>query len=182
MRKNNFFNKNKNKGFTLVETLVAIVILLLMTAGLTVGISAAAKTYKQITFTNNSETLRDTINTAFSDVLRYARNIEVDDGHVYFSTNDYQAGVISGYVTLDSEGKLMIVNRDDRSVQNAFLNDKTYAGLHLENFTLTYTEADSDANANADADTGGIFTGRYTITDKTGKYNKSGYFKYKVIN
>ncbi len=179
MRKNNFFSQKKNKGFTLVETLVAIVILLLMTAGLTVGISAAAKTYKQITFTNNSETLRDTINTAFSDVLRYARNIEVDD-HVYFSTNDYQAGVISGYVTLDSEGKLIIVNRDDRSIQNSLMNDKVYAGLHLENFTLTYTEADADANA--DAGTGGIFTGRYTITDKTGTYNKQGYFKYKVIN
>lgn len=179
MRKNNFFSQKKNKGFTLVETLVAIVILLLMTAGLTVGISAAAKTYKQITFTNNSETLRDTINTAFSDVLRYARNIEVDD-HVYFSTNDYQAGVISGYVTLDSEGKLIIVNRDDRSIQNSLMNDKVYAGLHLENFTLTYTEADADANA--DAGTGGIFTGKYTITDKTGTYNKQGYFKYKVIN
>ena len=180
MRKNIFFSQKKNKGFTLVETLVAIVILLLMTAGLTIGISAAAKTYKQITFTNNSETLRDTINTAFSDVLRYARNIEADGQHVYFSTNDYQAGVISGYVTLDSEGKLIIVNRDDRSIQNSLMNDKVYAGLHLENFTLTYTEADADANANAG--TGGIFTGRYTITDKTGTYNKQGYFKYKVIN
>ncbi len=174
-RQTKFFQKNNNKGFTLVETLAAVTVLLLMTAGLAIGVSAAAKTYRQMTFTNNSETLRDTINTAFSDVLRYARDVEASgdaDGHVYFSTNDYQAAVISGYVTLDKDGKLIVVNRKDRSIQNPFLNDKAYAGMHLEDFKLVYTEDNGK----------GIFTGRYTITDKSEEYNKSGTFKYSVIN
>ena len=92
------------KGFTLAETLVAILILLMVTAIVAAGIPVAANAYEKIVLAGNAQTLLSTTMTRLRDELGTATNITVassNDGsainytgdtgrnsRIYFNSND----------------------------------------------------------------------------------------------
>ncbi len=64
-----------SKGMTLTELLVALAIVALIGVSLTVGISSAAKVYRDSTRLYEAETLCGTILTYLEDEFRFGRNI-----------------------------------------------------------------------------------------------------------
>lgn len=65
--------KLKSKGgFTLVEMLVALAIVVMLSLMISVGTSIGAKVQREATFVAESDILASTINTALQDVLRFA--------------------------------------------------------------------------------------------------------------
>lgn len=61
-----------NRGFTLVEMLVALAIVVMLSLMMSVGASVGAKVQRESTFVAESDVLSSTINTALGDVLRYS--------------------------------------------------------------------------------------------------------------
>lgn len=69
-------NKNrKNGGFTLIEMLCALLILVFLVIGMGTGMNAGARIYRDATFEAESATLQGIVNTSLGDILRYSINI-----------------------------------------------------------------------------------------------------------
>ena len=82
-----------SKGFSLLETLVALIIVLLVASCVTIGISASNRVYKRSLFVSESDLIASTIDIALSDVLRYAYDINcADDTNTVssFSNKNYR--------------------------------------------------------------------------------------------
>lgn len=62
-----------NRGFTLVELLAALAIVVMMSLMMSVGVSVGASVQRESTFVAESDLLASTVNTALGDVLRYAK-------------------------------------------------------------------------------------------------------------
>lgn len=159
----------RSNGFTLVETLVAVLILVMLSSIVGVGINTAMKTYRELIFTSESDILASTVNTALSDLLRFASYEEessTDAGKVIFSNRDYYK-VTNGSLDL-SDGKIYI-NTDDTGSgnYNALVNNGAYTTLQVSDLKLNYDN--------------GIFLGSYTIEDRTGTLKKDVVYAFKSL-
>lgn len=104
MMKRLFSKRKSNKGFSLSEVLVAVLILGLVTIGLATGVRAAGITYKQNVESAESNTLCSTLATAVMDELRYATDITGTSSYT-FTSKTYGSGVSfsandAGHITL----------------------------------------------------------------------------------
>ena len=80
--------KGKN-GFSLAETLVAVLILLMVSAVVAAGIPVAKNAYEKVTIASNAEVLLSTTVSALRDELGTGRNITTDENKKsvsYYST------------------------------------------------------------------------------------------------
>ncbi|MBU5627545.1 prepilin-type N-terminal cleavage/methylation domain-containing protein [Oscillibacter sp. MSJ-2] len=137
----------RSRGFTLVETLAAVAILVILIATMWLGLASASDTYRISLFNAESATLADTVDTAIGDVLRYA----LWEGEDRFTNPDY--GVSGGRLFL-KDGKLCLTPSPlDRDADGLgimpLLSDGAYSNLELSGFSLLYED--------------GVFRGSYTI-------------------
>lgn len=66
------------RGFTLAETLLAVIILLLAAAIVATGVPAARNAYEKVVLASNAEILLSTSMSALRNELGMAKNIQVD--------------------------------------------------------------------------------------------------------
>lgn len=94
MTMNNGVKKLNNKGLTLVELLVTIVILMLVTAMIALAIDFGVRSFNKSNRQAEGQILCATLSTSIKDELRYAKNITgtptgTDPGTLkFFSTNN----------------------------------------------------------------------------------------------
>ncbi|MEG2176816.1 MAG: type II secretion system protein [Oscillibacter sp.] len=139
----------RSRGFTLTETLAAVLILTLLTGVIAVGISAAVRAKTQLLFTSESDLLAATLNTALGDVLHYATEPVTEDKTVSFTNANY--GVLHGQLLCDAEsGKLYLQPSAAPGDRFTLVSDGAYTNLKVSDFQLAYAD--------------GLFTGSYTIT------------------
>lgn len=75
-------------GFTLVELLCTIVVLLLVSALMVTGIQLGARTLRKSVTASESQVLCSTLKTVVSDELRYSGTIaQTEEGFAFFSQN-----------------------------------------------------------------------------------------------
>lgn len=159
--------KRARRGFTLTETLVAVLILTLLTGAISVGISTAVKAKSQLLFTSESDLLASTLHIALGDVLHYATDPATDAGGAVSFTN-LNYGVVQGHL-LESEGKLYLSTAADAAATRLTLvSDGAYTGLKISAFSLTYAD--------------GLFTGQYTITGGDAALTKTVPFVFQPLN
>lgn len=89
------------QGLTLVETLCAVVILILLGLILNAGLQLSVRAYDDMTAETETELLLSTAADALADVLRFAVNPK--DGK--FTHSSFGIGVT---VTLDGEGRILV--------------------------------------------------------------------------
>ena len=65
----------RNGGFTLIEMMCALLILVLLVMGMGVGMDTGSKIYRDATFESESATLSGILNTSIGDILRYSIDI-----------------------------------------------------------------------------------------------------------
>ncbi|MGI6089893.1 MAG: prepilin-type N-terminal cleavage/methylation domain-containing protein [Saccharofermentanales bacterium] len=122
---NNVIKKINNKGVTLVELLVTVVLLILVTGMITLAVDFGARSFNKSNREAEGQILCAALVTAVKDELRYATNIEVDDLNTlkFFSTNlslkdcsflitdkDGNSAENGGFITLStSQGKYDLV-------------------------------------------------------------------------
>lgn len=173
-------NKLKNKaGFTLMEMLVAIMILVFLVIGIGVGMDAGSRIYREATFETDSASLAGILNTNLGDILRYSTNIKVNpdyfqgaDGtnlskdEVGFVFTSWEYGVEDAYFYTPvlqggtSMGVLQLKNLNDIQVIE-LVNKGAYPDLAVSNFELTYVAPGT--NSEGGAGRGGYFNVSYTI-------------------
>lgn len=93
----------KNGGFTLAETLVAVLILLMVTAVVAAGIPVATNAYFKVVDSANAQVLLSTSITAIRNELEFAKNVEIPAGDANLTIN---------YVSADTGVKSQIYNSD----------------------------------------------------------------------
>ena len=100
--------KRHNKGFTLVEMLCTIVIMLLVSATVTVGVRLAVESYTASITASESQALCTTVLDAVSDVLRYSTGVTDWSEELHFQSDRYDGiryfTVEDGKVILAAEG------------------------------------------------------------------------------
>ena len=126
---------DKNRGFTMVELLCALAVLILLTSCVIVGVNMSTKSFDSITKATNAKELSDVLNALIADELRYASQIKTDEvGNLTYRsiTQGSNSRMIceNGYVFVqDSKGeKWNIVSHDMYS-----------NGCKVSSLSITYT-------------------------------------------
>lgn len=117
--------KRAQKGFTLVEMLCTIVIMLLVSATVTVGIRLAVSNYASSITASESKVLCTTILDAVSDELRFCRIKDWDS--ITFTSARYNG---TRYFDVDETGQVVVVpliEVVDEAETEKLLPAKTYS-------------------------------------------------------
>lgn len=173
---------HKNKGFTLVETLAALIILVMLTLVVNTGVQVAVKTYRTLTFASESDLLSSTIYTSLSDVLRFAKWEKTEAGDadgsdpIIYITNEYYSMKTGHLLILDgklavnpeaAEGGTEGTADSDTEKYYYLVNSGAYTNLKLTDFTIEYQD--------------GVFSGTYTIENKSGDMKKEANYTFRSL-
>ncbi len=163
-------------GFTLIEMLATLLILVFLVLGIGTGMDSALRIYDEARFESNSAAMANIVNTSLGDILRYSENLTTpgDEGFldssntkvpdVEFVFTNYEYAVRDAYFSLKNssnttDGILRMRNLRDGNVIE-LVNTGAYPDLKIGTFNITYNAKGSDDNGNP---TGGYFDVSYTV-------------------
>ena len=156
-----------SRGFTLVEMLCTVVVLVLISALMAIGVRTAVQSFRKSVMSSESRVLCTTLRTIVSDELRYSSNIEQsNDKWTYFSQS--YGGQGSSFST-DENGQVVVVNRNNE-IKNV-LSAKSYSYGMRANVNITDYDADTR-----------IFSATVTVTDQNGKTLAETDFQVERLN
>lgn len=164
--------QRKNAGFSLIEMLCALLILVILVMGIGVGMDTGTKVYTDATFETESASLAGILNTSLGDILRYSIDVrEVSEAErveygipanveFLFTSFDYGIQDAYFYTEMNESGSYMSVlfmkNTHNADVVE-LVNSGAYPNLAVSNFVITYMPKD------ASGATGGYFEITYKI-------------------
>lgn len=171
------------RGVTIVEMLVALILLSLLTAGGVSATTAVMADYNRMQDSANAEILASTAIEAISNEIRLGKNIkvlnedgdEVTDPDVTGVSLQLEMSVFSGEkatLSLDAAGHLAAVSYD--AVGNIIvpakqmLSESAYSGLHLEKLEFKKVESGSGLPDGTET------TGRTVFTISFSVYHDGG--------
>ena len=147
------------RGFTLVEMLACVIVLLLVGLLCSTGLNLALDSYQRSVYESNSQMLESTLDTYLGDILRHARSVSSStDGEgneiISFTNGTYQ--IYEGYICVLSEeqknGGVFLIYKDAEAEPTLMVSSNVYGGdLYIKDFILSYDEATQ------------MFTGAYVI-------------------
>lgn len=167
-----------SRGFTLVETLVALLVVGLLTGAISVGIRTAVSVRDEMRFVSESEILASTLHTTAGDVLRYAVNISGEHDPAFQNEAYGIEGASYGQLLVGKDesdptlyGRIYLTNAllaDHTTGDLLLLGSGVYTDLVVQNWQLTYDNE--------------LFTGAYTIASRNGKLTKDFTFVFRPVN
>lgn len=173
-------------GMTIVETLMAVLIIALLTSTIVIGTQAAMRVTYEETFVAESQSVADTINRALSDVLRYAQNVTADGDTRVTSYSNAAYGVTEGAFRVGTGTKdaghlyLVYVGEGD-SGNIPLLSNLSYSNLKVvpADFTVgSSLESGFDLHFKD-----GVFTGSYCLYDSARQLVTEPYtFTFRAVN
>ena len=138
-------------GFTLAETLVTVLILLMVSSVVAAGIPAAKNAYEKIVRSANAEVLLSTSVSSLRENLVTAKDVTAEDGALMFYSGDGQINK-KIYPDPDNKGVLMLqeyigFEKDVEEVTRQLVTDAastrdlyvTYEGVSCEGQLVTVT-------------------------------------------
>lgn len=167
----------KNAGFTLIEVLVTMVVIVILFAGVTVSMDAGSKVYRQGIFESDSSLLAETLNYNLGDALRNATRIRVNNSRepfvdsasnilypeqvpCVFTNSSY--GAQEAYLTVSTSGNQVIVLKNLKNMdQCELVNMGAYPDLAIKNLSVKYYEENTSATGTVQY--GSYFDISYTI-------------------
>lgn len=147
------------RGFSLLEMMVALAILVFIVLGIGVGMDAGIDIYKEAIFEADSASMAGIINSNLGDILRYSTRVTVNkedaplldadgikipvrDLPFVFTSVDY--GIKDAYFYLPKQGEtakgvLRLTNlKEDKDME--LVNTGAYPDLDITNFKINYYE------------------------------------------
>lgn len=164
-------------GFTLIEMLATLLILVFLILGIDTGMDSAVRVYDEAKFEANSASMANIVNTSLGDILRYSDNLTVAEENTSFKDSagtivpnvefvftNYEYGVRDAYFSLkDSankeDGILRMRNLENGNVVE-LVNTGAYPDLKIGEFEITYLAKSTGADGNP---TGGYFAIEYDV-------------------
>lgn len=113
-----FWNKIKQRsGFSLTEMLTTVIIMSIVLAGITAGITTARRVYGQIKLAANAQTLMATAISAVNMDLETAENIGGTDAQpdFYSGNRGYQMTYVTGEKDSNNNRTIMVKNSGEGS-------------------------------------------------------------------
>ena len=153
--------KLKNaKGFTLVETLTCMLMLVILGGICSTGMEFAMKCYQETVFESNSQTLASSLEVYMSDILRYATDVKTTgsadaDGYKVvtgFTNPVYQMyeGMIAVSTEDETSGKMVIYTRpagEAARKEYLIVGHGMYAeDMYITDFILKYKDKEEDTD------------------------------------
>lgn len=122
------------KGFTLIETLCAIILMLLVTSMIVNGLQFTTNNFEKTMSITEAQTLSETLKIAISDELRYATEIKREQNSqgenvvTYRNTNYGDVfDSFGAYISCDEEGHVGVIFDNDPDYNfNKLISDYTY--------------------------------------------------------
>ena len=149
------------KGLTMVELLVTVVIVLLFSGLVAVGADAGVRSFRTSMADSQAQELCSTLTTAISDKLRYC-TVEADNT-VFIQGVGYVKGPADKIFTADS-GQVYLG-------ENKLLGAYAYPeGLKVKDFSVEYNGTER------------VFTVKFQIEDRRETKLAEAYFQVKQIN
>lgn len=161
----------KNAGFSLIELICTLLILVLLVMGIGVGMDTGSRIYRDATFEADSAAMAGIVNNSLSDMLRFSivtategmRNLpdaaDFDPMETPYVFTSLEYGVQYAYFILSQEGVLQL--RTIKSTQGVELvNSGTYPELEIQHFVIHY-----EPRRNPGVE-GGYFEVSYDIVSK----------------
>ena len=149
----------KNAGFSLIELICTLLILVILVMAIGVGMDAGSSIYRDATFEADSAMLAGILNTSLGDYLRYCDVMETEKmtdllpvGMTTFDLpyvyKNYEYGILYGYFYVpmennEAKGALKIKSLIDEDSIN-LVNTGAYPDLQVQNFKVSYTPRDDD--------------------------------------
>ncbi len=135
---------HSGKGFTLAETLLAVLILLMVSGIVASGIPSAKSAYEKVVLASNARILLSTTTSALRSELGSAKDVEI----VTAGTGEQANSVITYYNTgRNSSSKIYVNNKDDEQPEIMLQRYFSAEGLSAD---YAATPLVSDAAATAD--------------------------------
>lgn len=138
--------KNNRGGFTLAETVIALLVVVMVTAVVAAGIPVAAKALRDVVDASHAQVLMSTTMTSMRDELSMATNIQCDEGGRIVYTDS--SGVLSELVVKTGGIYLTKFASPDGSFEGAVTEQRRLVsdqaateGLH-ESFSEAVFDAD----------------------------------------
>ena len=101
---------NDRRGFTLVEMLCVIVVVLLVSAAMVTGVSLAVRSYAKSVSFSEAQVLCSTLKTTVSDELRYAGTVQEENGTIGFFSRNYGQKSMTGF-TVNEDGQVLLAGQ-----------------------------------------------------------------------
>ena len=117
-----------NRGFTLVEMLTALAIVVMMSLMMSVGASVGTAVQRESTFVAESDVLASTVNTALGDVLRYAKVREVAPAGGEGAPTNEQIEAEKTLLTDSTGTKKLLIDTDGYGISGGAICLDTYKG------------------------------------------------------
>lgn len=154
-----------NSGMTLVEMLCVLLILVILIMGMGSTMDAGTRIYQEAIFESDSATLAGILNTSMGDILRYSRDVKINEGtvgnpengfvtsdgtyllpdQVGFVFSNWEYGILDAYFYTPtaadgtSKGVLQMLNLRNANVVE-LVNTGAYPDLVISNLVVTYVE------------------------------------------
>ena len=152
------------KGLTMVELLVTVVIVLLFSGLVAVGADAGVRSFRTSMADAQAQELCSTLTTALSDKLRYC-TVENDPNRIFLQDVGYVDGTIGDIFSVNTDGHLELGGK-------RFLGKAAYPqGLKIkkgDDFSIRFA--------------GNTFTVSFQIINREGTTMASADFQVKRIN
>jgi prepilin-type N-terminal cleavage/methylation domain-containing protein len=154
-----------NSGMTLIEMLCVLLILVILIMGMGSTMDAGTRIYQEAIFESDSATLAGILNTSMGDILRYSRDVKINEGtvgnpengfvtsdgtyllpdQVGFVFSNWEYGILDAYFYTPtaadgtSKGVLQMLNLRNANVVE-LVNTGAYPDLVISNLVVTYVE------------------------------------------
>ena len=149
------------KGLTMVELLVTVVIVLLFSGLVAVGTDAGVRSFRTSMADAQAQELCSTLTTALSDKLRYC-TVENDKKRIFFQDVGYVDGTVDSVFSVNDDGQLELGGK-------RFLGKAAYPqGLKIKDFSINFA--------------GNIFAVSFQIINRESTTMASADFQVKRIN
>ena len=121
------------KGLTMVELLVTVVIVLLFSGLVAVGADAGVRSFRTSMADAQAQELCSTLTTALSDKLRYC-TVENDPNRIFFQDVGYVDGTVDSVFSVNDDGQLELDKK-------RFLGKAAYPqGLKINDFSISFAD------------------------------------------
>lgn len=149
------------KGLTMVELLVTVVIVLLFSGLVAVGADAGVRSFRTSMADAQAQELCSTLTTALSNKLRYC-TVENDPNRVFFQDIGYVSGTVGDIFSVNGDGQLELNKK-------RFLGKAAYPqGLKINSFSISFAD--------------NTFTVSFQIINRENTTMASADFQVKRIN
>lgn len=116
-----------NAGFSLLEMLVAIAILVILVVAIGTSMEAGTRIYKDATFESESGTLAGILNTSMGDILRYSINVR-DEEYLLSRNADFEVPADAVcYKNKKENDQFFVFTSIDYGIQDAYFYLKPHS-------------------------------------------------------